>query len=135
MAMSDYIEQSILETTLNNSAFPTITNSYISLHTVDVGDDGAGAEVADANNYARVELGAFTSMTAIEDGQTENLAEIAFPQATGGAWGTVIAIGIWDSGTHGAGNLLWWGGLTIDKDVDENDTFKIAIGDLIVTVS
>ena len=135
MAASDYLEQKILETVLNNAAFPTIANSYISLHTADVLDDGSGAEVADANNYARVELGSFTSMTGITDGQTENVAEIPFPQATGGAWGVVIAIGIWDSGVHGSGNLLYWGGLTIDKQVDENDTFKIAAGDLIVTVS
>ena len=135
MAASDYLEQKILETVLNNAAFPTISNSYISLHTADVLDDGSGLEVANVNGYTRVELGAFTSMTGITDGQTENTTEIAFPQATGGSWGTVIAIGIWDSGTYGAGNLLYWGGLTVDKVIDENDTFKIAIGDLVVTVS
>ena len=135
MAASDYLEQKILETVLNNAAFPTISTTFVSLHTADVLDDGSGAEVADANNYARVDCGAFTSMTGITDGQTENSAEIAFAQATGGAWGTVIAIGLWDSGVHGAGNLLYWGGLTVDKAVDENDTFKIAAGDLIVTVS
>ena len=133
MAASDYLEQKILETALNNVAFPTWTNTYVSLHTVDVADDGSGAEVSEAS-YARVDCGAFTSMTAITDGQTENTAEIAFAQCTDAAgWGTVIAIGLWDAAT--GGNLLYWGGLTVDKLVSENDTFKIASGDLIVTVS
>ena len=74
-------------------------------------------------------------MTGVVDGQTENTAEIAFPHATGGAWGLISGIGIWDSGTYGGGNLLYHGALDVDKQVDANDTFKIAIGDLTVTLS
>jgi len=134
MASSDYLEQKILETVLNNAAFPTITATFVALFTTATNDAGGGTEVTDAGAYARVDTGTFTSMTGITDGQTENSAEIAFSQATA-SWGTVTHIGLYDSGTHGAGNLLYHGALTASKAVDTNDTFKIAAGDLVVTVS
>jgi len=131
MAMSDYLEQKLLETTLNNVAFPTITATYVALHTASPADDGSGAECA-GTNYARVDSGAFTSMTGITDGQTENTAEIAFATASDGTWGTITHIGLWDAST--AGNLLWHGALSASKTVASGDTFKIASGDLVVTV-
>lgn len=130
-AMSDYLEQKILETVLNNAAFPSIATTYVSLHTADVTDAGTGTEVS-GGSYARVDCGAFTSMTAITDGQTENSAEIAFVQASA-SWGVVTHIGLWDAVS--GGNLLLHGALTASKTVDSGDTFKIAAGDLIVTLA
>ena len=130
-AMSDYLEQKILETVLNNAAFPSISATYVSLHTADVTDAGTGTEVS-GGSYARVDCGSFTSMTGITDGQTENTAEIAFAQASA-SWGTVTHIGLWDASS--GGNLLLHGALTASKTVDSGDTFKIAAGDLIVTLA
>jgi len=132
--MSDYLEQQFLEATLNTGTFPTFTNVYVALFTTATSDSGGGTEVTNANAYARVDTGSFTSMTGITDGQTENTAEIAFTQATG-SWGTVTHMAIVDSGTHGGGNFLFHGALTASKPVDTNDTFKIAIGDLILTIA
>ena len=132
MAASDYLEQKVLETVLNNVAFPTWTNSYVALYTVATNDAGGGTEVSGVN-YARVDCGAFTSMTGITDGQTENSAEIAFAQAGAGGWGLLVGIGIWDAET--GGNLLYHGTLGTDKQIDENDTFKIAAAALIVTLT
>ena len=72
-------------------------------------------------------------MTGVTDGHTSNNAEIAFAQAGAGGWGLVTAIGLFDAAT--AGNLLYHGSLTADKQVDENDTFKIAAADLDITLS
>lgn len=72
-------------------------------------------------------------MTGITDGQTQNTAEIAFAQAGSGGWGTVTHIGLFDAST--SGNLLFHGALTASKTVDENDTFKIAAGDLVITLA
>lgn len=132
--MSDYIEQKLLETTLNNVAFPTITATYVALYTSAPNDDNSGTECS-GTNYARVDSGAFTSMTGITDGQTENSAEIAFATASDGTWGTISHIGLLDSSTSGgSNNLLWWGALSASKTVASGDTFKIAVGDLVVTV-
>ena len=131
MATSDYMEQSILESILNSVAFPTITNAYIALHTTSPLDNGTGAECT-GTNYARIDSGAFTSMTGITDGQTENVAEIAFAQASDATWGTITHIGIWDALT--TGNILYHGALTASKTIGTNDTFKIAAGALTVTL-
>lgn len=131
MPTSDWLEQKLLETVLNNAAFPTVATTYVALHTTSPLDTGLGAESA-GTNYARIDTGTFTSMTGITDGQTENTAEIAFAQASDGTWGTITHIGLWDAVT--AGNLIYHGALTSSKIIDANDTFKIAAGDLIVTL-
>jgi len=131
MPTSDFIEQKLLETLLNNAAFPTVSTTYVALHTTSPLDDGSGAECV-GTNYARIDTGAFTSMTAITDGQTENTAEIAFAQASDGTWGTITHVGLWDAVS--GGNLIYHGALTSSKTIDANDTFKIAAGDLIVTL-
>lgn len=51
---------------------------------------------------------AFSAASGSAPSQITNAAVITFPQATGAGWGTVIAFGIIDSGTYGAGNLLYW---------------------------
>ena len=136
MATSDYLEQRIVDFVLNSNgefAFTAPTNVYIALFTIDPSDAGGGTEVSEAS-YARVDSGAFNAMTGVTDGHTWNTTEVAFPQCTDvGGWGLITAIGLFDAAT--GGNLLYHGGLTVDKQVDENDTFKIAIGDLDITLS
>ena len=135
MAASDYLEQHIIDFVLNSNAEFTFTspaNVYIALFTAAPSDSGGGTECT-GTNYARVDSGSFSTMTGITTGLTSNLAEIAFAQAGAGGWGTVTHIGLFDALT--VGNLLYHGILTASKVVDENDTFKIAIGDLDITLS
>ena len=135
MATSDYLEQRIVDFVLNSNgefSFTSPVNVYIALFTTDPSDSGGGVEVSGVD-YSRVDSGAFHAMTGVTSGATYNDAEIAFTQAGAGGWGLVTAIGLFDAVT--GGNLLYHGGLTVDKQVDENDTFKIAIGDLDITLS
>tara|TARA_R110000772_G_scaffold5454_1_gene19451 strand:- start:1650 stop:2063 length:414 start_codon:yes stop_codon:yes gene_type:complete len=134
-ALSDYMEQEILDALLNVGVFPTAITSYVALFTTATTDAGGGTEVTNANAYARTATGSFTSTVGLTTGAVANLAEIAFPQCTTATWGTVTHIAIVDSNTHGAGNFLFHGALTTSKLVDVNDTFKIAIGDLDITLT
>lgn len=138
MAASDYLEQRVIDFVLNSNAEFTFTspaNVYVALFTTAPDDTGGGVEVSGVD-YIRVDSGSFSTMTGIDDGHTSNLAEIAFAQAGAGGWGLVTAIGLFDSvDGGGSNNLLYHGSLTADKQVDENDTFKIAIGDLDITLS
>jgi len=134
MATSDYLEQVIIDYFLNsNGEFSTTSpaNVYVALYTAAPSDSGGGTEVS-GGSYARVDTGAFTAMTGITDGQTENTTEIAFTQATA-SWGEVTSIGLHDH--ISAGNLLYHGTLTANKTVDIDDTFKIAAGDLVITLT
>jgi hypothetical protein len=42
-------------------------------------------------------------------------------------------VAICDSATWGAGNMLFWGTLSVSKVVGVGDVFKFAIGDLDIT--
>ena len=137
MAASDYLEQQIIDHVLNGGAeftFASPASVYLALYTTAPSDSGGGVEITGVGNYTRKTLtAAFNTMTGVTDGITENTAEIAFPQATGTNWGLITAIGLFDAAT--TGNLLYHGSLTVDKQVDINDTFKIAAGDLTITLS
>lgn len=137
MAASDYIEQRVLDLVLRNGAEHSYAGSgtvYVALFTTATSDAGGGTEVANSNAYARTAV-TFGAIGAATDGIISNSAEVAFPQASGGAWGTVSHIAIVDSATYGGGEFIYHGALTASKAVDENDTFKIAIGDLDITLS
>ena len=137
MAASDYLEQRVLDFVLRAAAehtFTAPTTVYVALFTTATTDAGGGTEVPNTNGYVRTAV-TFGAIGAATDGIMSNSAEVAFPQATGGAWGTVSHIALVDSATYAAGNWLYHGALDASKTVDENDTFKIAIGDLDITLS
>jgi len=137
MAASDYLEQNLLDLVLRNGAENSYTPSaivYVALFTSATDDTGGGTEVPNTNAYARTAV-TFGAIGAATDGIMSNSVECAFPQATGGAWGTVTYLAIVDNATWGAGEFLYHGILDSSKVVDENDTFKIAIGDLDITLS
>ena len=130
--MTDFLEKELLDHTLGVASW-TMPTVYLALFTADPGETGTLTnEVTNANAYARVEI--TTEMGTSSGGGINNTAEIAFTQASG-SWGTVTYIGIMDSGTHGAGNMIFWGLLTVSKAVDSGDTFKIAATDLSATLT
>lgn len=124
LILTDYLENKIINHVLRNTAYTTPGLSiYVGLFTADPSDLGSGTEVS-GGDYARVQVTAWNAPSA---GATANTNTITFPTATA-VWGLVCAIGIFDNET--AGNLLMWGELSVDKQVDTGDTFSIAAGDL-----
>ena len=97
------------------------------LFTSDPTDAGSGTEVS-GGSYAR------TSATfgAPSNGVSVTTADVTFPQATA-SWGTVGWIGIYDAST--SGNLLYHTPLDASKTIDTGDIFKIASGNLSVTLA
>lgn len=141
-AASDYLELEILDHILGegNRNYTPATNLYIGLHTADPTDAGTGTEVS-GNAYARVNAdvdsssGAFDAATQPSTGSTysANTQTITFPTASGGNWGTISHIGIWDAST--SGNLLFHGALTASKVVNDGDTFQIQAGNLVISLT
>jgi hypothetical protein len=127
--MSNYLENAMLNATLNNTAFTTVATPYISLHTADPTDDGSGAEVS-GGSYARTSASFATA--AGTSGSIATDADVTFPTATDG-WGTVTHIGIWDASS--SGNLLYHTALDASKTIDSGDIFKITSGNLTVTLA
>lgn len=133
---SDYMENQIIDHMLRQVAY-TPGNVYVALFTADTGLEANNptAEVS-GGAYARQRVD--DDLSAASGGASDNDSEIAFPQATGD-WGTVTHVALvdhLDNTTWGTDvNVLMWSALDASKAVDNGDTFKIAAGDLDVTVA
>ncbi len=127
--MSNYLEDALINATLRNTSYTSPTTVYVSLWTSDPTDAASGTEVSTSGtSYAR------TSVTfgAPSNGASTNNADVTFPTATA-SWGTVGWIGINDAST--GGNLLYHTALDTAKAIDSGDIFKIATGNLSVTLA
>ena len=127
--MSNYLENALLNGTLNGTTYTAPTTIYISLWTSNPGDDASGAEVS-GGSYARAVV-TFDTATGTT-GLVATDADITFPTATAG-WGTVGWIGINDA--LSGGNLLYHSALDLPKTIDSGDIFKITTGNLTVELA
>ena len=125
--MSNFLENALINATLRNTTYTSPATVYVSLWTSDPTDAGSGTEVS-GGSYAR------TSVTfgSPSNGVTTNNADVTFPTAAA-SWGTVGWIGINDAST--SGNLLYHTALDTAKAIDSGDIFKIASGNLSVTLA
>jgi hypothetical protein len=126
--ISNYLENAILNATLNATTYTAPANIYVSLWTSDPTDAGSGTEVS-GGSYARTAVSFATASGT--SGNVLNDGAVEFPQATA-TWGTIGWIGINDALT--TGNLLYHTPLTTSKVIDTGDIFKIAVGSLSVTI-
>ncbi len=127
--MSNYLENALINATLRNTSYTSPTTVYVSLWTSNPTDAGSGTEVSTSGtSYARTAV----TFGAPSDGASTNNADVTFPTATA-SWGTVGWIGINDAST--SGNLLYHTALDTAKAIDSGDIFKIASGNLSVTLA
>ena len=127
--MSNYLENALLNGTLNATTYTAPTTIYVSLWTSNPGDDASGAEVS-GGSYARKTV-TFDTATGTT-GLVATDADITFPTTTAG-WGTVGWIGINDA--LSGGNLLYHTALDLPKTIDSGDIFKITTGNLTVELA
>lgn len=123
MGISDYYENKILDHMLRGTAFTPPATVYLSLHSADPGETGT-SEIS-GGGYARQAI----SWNAPSAGSMTNSADINFTNMPAV---TVTHVAIWDAST--AGNVLWSGALTAAKTTNAGDTFRIAAGNLTVSV-
>jgi hypothetical protein len=126
-AMSNYLENALINATLRNTSYTSPSVVYVGLFTSDPTDAGSGTEVS-GGSYARKSA----TFGAPSDGVSTISSAIEFDQATG-SWGTVTHFGIYDAST--SGNLLYHGALTASKAIDTGDVFKFATSALTVTLA
>ena len=124
-ALSDYLENEILDHILSVGAYTMPSNVYVGLSTGSFADDNSGTELS-GSGYGRVAA----SFGAAASGTASNDAAIEFSAATGD-WGTVSHFGIFDAST--TGNLLIHGSFTASKVIANGDILRIQTGDLDVS--
>lgn len=126
-ALSDYLENEILDHILGTGAYTMPSSVYVGLSTGSFVDDNSGTELS-GSGYARK----VASFGAASSGTASNDAAIEFPAATG-SWGTITHFGIFDAST--SGNLLIHGALTSSKVIESGDILKVAVGDMDITAA
>lgn len=128
-AMSDYLENKIVDWLVRGQAFTPPATVYVALFTAAPSDTGGGTEVT-GGSYARVSVSSAlanwagtqsagsTTTSSGTGGTTSNNGAVTFPSPTAN-WGVVTHVGIFDASS--AGNLLFWGALTTSKTVNNGD--------------
>lgn len=134
MSLSNYTENELLDHLLGKGTrdFSSPTTLAVALFTALTGtesttDEPTFTEVS-GNGYARTAV----TFGAASLGSASNSADVTFPTANGGDFGTITHIGVYDA-TSG-GNLLFYGALTVSKTVQDGDTFEIKASNLTVTL-
>lgn len=128
-ALSDYLENKLIDWLLRGQTFTPPATAYVGLLTAAPSDTGGGTEVS-GGSYARVSVASSlanwagtqsagsTSASSGTGGTTSNNGTITFPAPTAN-WGTVTHFAVYDAST--AGNLLFWAALTTSKTVNNGD--------------
>lgn len=139
-AASNYLENKVLDHVLGEGArnFTSPANLYVALFT----DVGTGT-------LANLEAGTLTDeistsgtaysrqpidFSAASNGTAASSGTVTWSTATA-TWGLVTALAVVDSGTAGAGNVLFYGNLSIAKDIQTGDTFQISSTNLTVSLA
>lgn len=132
-SFSDYTENKVLDHIVGKTSFTMPSTVAVALYTAAPSDSGGGTEVTNANNYSR-KTTAGADWAAASGGATSNANALTFATPSG-SWGTVTHFGILDSATHGAGNLLAWGALSVSQAIGTGNTVSFAAGDLDITLT
>lgn len=139
-ASSNYLENKLLDHALGegNRNFTSPSTLYVALFTGTAAATKSNLEAGTLSDEVSNSGTAYTRQTvdfdAAASGTTQNTGTMTWTTATSN-WGTVTCVAIMDSGTYGAGNVLFYGELTTSKTVNTSDTFQITTGQLSVTLA
>lgn len=140
-ALSDYLENKLIDHLLRATAFTAPATTYVGLLTAAPSDSGGGTEVT-GGSYARASVASGTgAWTATQGGTsgassgttgtTGNAATISYATPSA-SWGTVTHFGVYDALT--GGNLLFYGALTASKVINSGDSVSFAAGALTLQI-
>ena len=133
-AMSNYLENKLIDHLLRDTAFSAPGSMYVGLAgAYDAAELEAGTLTGELSggSYARVSVKGDSNWSAGgTNGHTDNENNISFTTATGD-WGYVSGLFLADASS--GGNVILYGSLTTPKIVENGDQFVISAGDLDIT--
>lgn len=122
---SDYLENAVLNHVFRNVALTSPATVHLALYTVSPSDAGGGTEVT-GSGYSRQSI----TFGAPSGGAIANTNLVSFT-ASGGNFGTIVAVAIFDNST--GGNMLAWDAIT-SATVNDGDSIQFPIGDIDITL-
>lgn len=120
-ALSDYLENELLDHFLGTGAYAAPTTVYIGLFTTPTDDAGGGTELT-GNGYARQAV----AFDPAAGGSASNTALITFQNDGTGDWGTITHQAVFDAAT--AGNMLMHSALSSPQVVNADGRLEFAPG-------
>jgi len=128
-AISDYLENNLVDWLIRAQAFTAPATTYFGLATSTGSDAACGTEVTGGSyarvavtsalaNWAGTQSAGSTAASSGTGGTTSNNAAITFPSPTAN-WGSVSEFCVFDAST--SGNLLWRAALTTPKTINNGD--------------
>jgi len=135
-ALSDHAENLLLNYLMTGGSVTRPSNHYLALFTGAPNDAGGGTECS-GNGYSRQQIhfstASGTGGTTSNDGTTAaNGTAVSFT-ASGGTFGTITHIGIFDASS--SGNMLWHGSISTQKTVADGDTLQFISGAVDLTLA
>jgi hypothetical protein len=138
VALSDYLENKLIDHVFRAQAYTAPTTIYVALFTSACSDSAIGTEVSGGSyaraglatslaNWAGTQSAGSTTASTGTGGTTSNNSAISFATPSAG-WGTVTYIGLMDAVT--SGNLLVCTALTTSKTINSGDTVSFPTGTL-----
>lgn len=136
-AMSDYLENKLIDHVFRGTAYTAPGTIYVALYTSSCSDSAGGTEVS-GGSYARASVtsngtnwantqSSGTGTSSGTGGTTSNSSAITFATPSAG-WGTVTHFGLLDASS--SGNLLVCSALTTSKTINSGDTVSFGAGAL-----
>jgi hypothetical protein len=146
-AASNFLEAKLLDHTLRYGTSPYVapTTLYLALFTSAVSEATTTANLeagttttnevltSGSTAYARVAV-TFSAATGTNPTSSATAATVTFAPAEA-SWGTVTHIAVMDGATRGAGNVLFFGTVTVSKTIDTGDTFQVSLGNLTISLA
>jgi hypothetical protein len=128
-AMSNWLENGLVDLILRNQTLTLPANLHFALFTAAPSDSGGGTEVSGGSyarasvarslaNFAGTQSAGSTTASTGTGGVTSNNNAVTFPAPTAN-WGVVTHWGVFDASS--GGNLLFHGALDIAKTVNNGD--------------
>lgn len=128
-AMSNYLENKLVDHILRGQTFSAPATVYVGLLTAAPNDAGGGTEVTGGAyarvavtcslaNWAGTQAAGSTTASSGTNGTSSNNNAITFP-APSAAWGSITHFAIYDAAS--AGNMLFYGALGTPKTVNNGD--------------
>ena len=128
MAMTNALEQSVLNHVFAQMSLSYPSNVYLGLFTTLPDDDGTGG--TEFTNYDGIRKAMKASMGTASGGTISNTAAFQFENF--GVEATIVGVGVWTAAT--GGTLWWYGPLTANKTVAAGDSLQFPVGALTFTL-
>lgn len=135
-AASNYLENKILDATLNVASYTSPSTLYLALFTNASGNAANNLEQGTLTDEVSTSGTGYQRQTiafnAASGGSSANTATVTFPIALS-SWGTISHVGIMDGQT--GSNVLYWGAVTTAKPIDVDDTFQVSTNNITISLN